>query len=625
MKNIFFSILLLAYTQTGAQTTPQNIDKAHFELAVLVLDTWLADPKNEKADGKNLLEVAKKDCKGKGVECLLGDLQGNAKQSYYTALLTIEGRRTDGAALGESIKVSEYILATYEQKVKAILPLPADKVKNIADKYKPKEIPKKTETKIVKPSKEAPVVVPPITVVSGDAKLENMHRLIQKVEAARIEAKAALDKKKQPNPDIVNQFAALNQQEADLNTNYNAMVNNPPKPELFNVNCTKLSDEATQLATSFNSLTTLIDSSDSKKDRTWLYLGAGILFLGVSALFYKKLRKRDPIEAKQLTDKDELPKTTTTQPSTEAQEADQQETSLQQSNDLDKGILSPTLQQGTWNVLGASVLGNGHLKANLPCQDNHYIEDLGDGWILNVVCDGAGSADKSDKGSYFVAKGALPNVFKAILEQRKWKVNHTLPSEADWKLIANKGFEEATKLLNDFANKHQVDVKRLACTAILVIITPKGILTAHIGDGRAAYCNDKGIWNPLMIPFKGEEANQTVFLTSGWERDPIQYFESRVIEAPITAYTLMSDGCENTTFDCSRMDEHTQKWFDYNQPSIKFFQKLSQDVTTFLKEGKTVEALNKDWEAFLTDGAQGFKDEQDDKTMIFGLRVNNEV
>ncbi len=241
---------------------------------------------------------------------------------------------------------------------------------------------------------------------------------------------------------------------------------------------------------------------------------------------------------------------------------------------------------------------------------------------MAVVCDGAGSAKRSEKGSEFVAKRAIPNIFKPIIEKRGWKKANTLPSEADWKLIAKEGFEKVTEALLTIATQQKVVAKELACTAILVISTPKGILAAHIGDGRAAYCNDKNEWKALIKPFKGEEANQTVFVTSGWEKDPITYFESHVIEDNILAYTLMSDGCEATAFHCSYIDPKTKMWSDPNEPSVSFYNNVSKQIAEDLKQGKKVEEINKDWTLFLEKGLQGFRDEQDDKTMIFAIAVD---
>ena len=55
----------------------------------------------------------------------------------------------------------------------------------------------------------------------------------------------------------------------------------------------------------------------------------------------------------------------------------------------------------TWVVAYASVIGNGHLLMNLPCQDSNVHKQLNNTWGVAVVADGAGSAAKSDIGSDF--------------------------------------------------------------------------------------------------------------------------------------------------------------------------------------------------------------------------------
>ena len=60
--------------------------------------------------------------------------------------------------------------------------------------------------------------------------------------------------------------------------------------------------------------------------------------------------------------------------------------------------------------------------------------------------------------------------------------------------------------------------------------------------------NTNGEWLPLFRPHKGEEANQTLFITSAWEGlaelGGVLVPESHVYRGDIDALCLLSDGME---------------------------------------------------------------------------------
>lgn len=281
-----------------------------------------------------------------------------------------------------------------------------------------------------------------------------------------------------------------------------------------------------------------------------------------------------------------------------------------------------------WVVLGASVIGKSHIQMNLPCQDYHFHHPLSSKWGIAVVCDGAGSALNSHIGSTFIAKEAAPRCFKALVEKEKWIEKHQLPSQLEWEYLAKKEIENCYGALKIFSESTNLDFSSLACTVIVLIYSPLGILISHIGDGRAGYKSDDGTWIAAMTPHKGEEANQTIFLTSnGWFGDKILKLsgvtvpESRVINEPVDAFVLMSDGCENHSFECSHFDKIEQKWSDPNKPFEKFFNPLVDQVHSMATSPNTDLQMNEKWKHFLSIGTEGLKNEPDDKTMVIGITI----
>jgi hypothetical protein len=274
-----------------------------------------------------------------------------------------------------------------------------------------------------------------------------------------------------------------------------------------------------------------------------------------------------------------------------------------------------------WFVIGGSVIGKSHIESQLPCQDNHYYEDIGNDWGVAVVADGAGSAQYSHLGSQLIVQKTA-GAFHELVIKNNWHQQNQLPSNEDWHLSAKKVLTNVKEMLESYANVHQLETKSLAGTVIAVIYSPIGLLITHIGDGRAAYCNDQNEWKSIMIPWKGEEANATVFMTSDiWHEELDHFVESRVITEKPIAFTLMSDGCEKASFECSQVDPSTKQWSDPNKPYPKFFKPLVNTLKNLKQEGTSYSEIKNKWHSFLSDGNQTLKDESDDKTMILGVLI----
>ena len=294
---------------------------------------------------------------------------------------------------------------------------------------------------------------------------------------------------------------------------------------------------------------------------------------------------------------------------------------------ISKDISNKSPSNPEWFIVGASSIGKSHTTSNKPCQDNHFCDSIGYGWGIAITCDGAGSADNSSIGSEFVAKKAF-TLFKDAISQTNYRENKILPTDRDWEIITNKIFTQIHFELDDFSRAKKLETSSLACTLIVVIYSPMGLLVAHLGDGRAGYCNLNGIWESIMTPHKGEEANQTIFITSpGWQNEKhftmsrVLVPESRVIRERAIAFTLMSDGCETHAFECSKMDPITSRWSDPNRPFPNFFDPLILNLKSMNQNKVSVEEVNVKWRKFVEEGTPGLRDESDDKTLILGVLV----
>lgn len=293
----------------------------------------------------------------------------------------------------------------------------------------------------------------------------------------------------------------------------------------------------------------------------------------------------------------------------------------------------------TGYIIGVSSIGVSHLNKTpqVPCQDNHAICDLGQGWGIAVVCDGAGSYHKSHEGSKFVSETLVESLERAV-KHFGWKTRSALPEYIVWHDVVKGIFNYTYAQLIDYSKqKNYSDPEILSCTAIVTIYSPIGLLVSHIGDGRACYQDSNHQWHAMMKPFAGEDGG-TAFLATDFlwaklldkmfnnntlnaqELDKLKYacldafVESRVINEPVSAFALMSDGCEDYLYESKkRYDELGGKYLDTNTPKTN---DLTQLVDHLNKQDSTT---RKQCLAKILDQSPSFKQEPDDKTLILGV------
>jgi len=278
-----------------------------------------------------------------------------------------------------------------------------------------------------------------------------------------------------------------------------------------------------------------------------------------------------------------------------------------------------------WIVAKASVIGNSHIKENLPCQDSHDYKFFSDeNFGIAVVSDGAGSADFSDLGSIIVVKQAIEHFSKLIKTENFYAIP---PEENIWKEKSIEVFKNIFEEIKKHGENEKINYKSLAATAIVVAIMPYGIIATHIGDGRAGYLNDKGEWLSCITPYKGELANETVFITSDfWEKENLeQFIESRVIQDSVVAFTLLSDGCENVCFELNKFNSETQLYERLNNPYSGFYNHNIGVLKSLQSSGLLETEIDSMWANFLKSGLESFTNEPDDKTLLLGIKISNET
>ncbi|MCM1176205.1 MAG: protein phosphatase 2C domain-containing protein [Bacteroides sp.] len=281
------------------------------------------------------------------------------------------------------------------------------------------------------------------------------------------------------------------------------------------------------------------------------------------------------------------------------------------------------IENNEWIVVGASVIGRGHVESNMHCQDSNTYADLGNGWGIAITSDGAGSAKYSHVGSKIVVT-RTKSYFEQLILGSSWYKDNALPDDLTWSKLVFKALKAVRNDLQKFADGKQVKLESFAATVIVVVHTPNGLLVAHIGDGRAGYQDQSGTWHSVITPHKGEEANQTIFITSDFWNIPFYEMsgalvpETRVIKESTKSFVLMSDGCEHTSWDCNLYNADKGIYYDPNTPHTAFFNPLIETLKE-LKKGKfSFDERSEKWYNYLDQGNKSFIKETDDKTMILG-------
>ena len=293
------------------------------------------------------------------------------------------------------------------------------------------------------------------------------------------------------------------------------------------------------------------------------------------------------------------------------------------STEIENNSISENEIKDKWLTIGCSVIGNSHIANNIPCQDSHYIGFLSAKWDIAVVSDGAGSHKNSHHGSSFMVNNVV-EVLRDLSKDEPWFLNGTFPTPREWRDAAITAFSFVYDNLMNHGVKlgYENPARTMGGTINLLIYSDNGYCSAHIGDGRAAVQYEDGSWDSTMTPFKGEQAGETVFLTSmyAWE-NPSLCIETRVIKKQIKSFALISDGLEHYSFYCNVKAEKEEKYSDPNKPFEQFFNKNLESIKGLHNNGMNVSEIEEKFSTYLKTGHPQIALESDDKTIILGTKI----
>lgn len=272
----------------------------------------------------------------------------------------------------------------------------------------------------------------------------------------------------------------------------------------------------------------------------------------------------------------------------------------------------------SWRLVAASVIGELHKLNNLPCQDSSSYYIVNNEWLIAVASDGAGSAQNSNLGSAWLVENSI-EYFKHLIETDFVENKNPVWSNKEWEDVCNKFYTDATEKLKEFSRDKDIEFKSLAATLIVTIKSKDRLFVLNIGDGRAGYRDDKGEWHSMIIPYKGEEANSTIFFTSDLTDGSQDFIRTSIIEEKVTAFCLLTDGLEKICFEVNVYNEETEKYEDPNKPYKKFLDPCIDQLKKLFSKGLSQDKIEELWEGFLIEGTELIKKETDDKTLILAF------
>ena len=194
-----------------------------------------------------------------------------------------------------------------------------------------------------------------------------------------------------------------------------------------------------------------------------------------------------------------------------------------------------------WKIIKSAVVGRGHARQGLPCQDKVF-SLAAKGVQTAALADGAGSARLSHFGAELVAEEAC-----RLLTERF----EDLYRQDDGAGVKQEIIEYLREKLAARAEELEAGLEDLASTLLFVAVSEERFILGHLGDGVIGYLKE-GALKVASHPENGEFANETVFVTSSLALQSLRLMKGELGE--IQGFVLMSDGTEAGLYD-KRMKE----------------------------------------------------------------------
>lgn len=204
-----------------------------------------------------------------------------------------------------------------------------------------------------------------------------------------------------------------------------------------------------------------------------------------------------------------------------------------------------------WRIAAASVIGTSHLRSALSCQDNHacdiFVDSDGRQVLAVVASDGAGSAARSQEGSYIACR-IIQQALRAYLTSTGGLGDLSCRTARQWVGLVQDA-------IADRAREQGEALRNYACTLLAAFIGENVAAFLQIGDGAMVVAADEpGEWTWVYWPQSGEFANTTYFVTDNNAMDNLQFDVRNSLVYEIAMFT---DGLQSLVLDYSARIVHS--------------------------------------------------------------------
>lgn len=249
--------------------------------------------------------------------------------------------------------------------------------------------------------------------------------------------------------------------------------------------------------------------------------------------------------------------------------------------------------------MGASVTGFSHVAEGQPCQDYLVASCVGQGWLVGIVSDGAGSASRGADGSRAICEGLLRHLVDYLVEFEQAHRERPV-DELEMRQALIEGIECTRACLEN--DPTAGSLSDFHATVIGVVAGPHGGFLFHIGDGAGCATNANSFSPTIMSQAEnGDYANETFFFTQVDWQDHLRLTR---FDKECDLIVLMSDGVSPFALGPGG-----------REPYAPFLKPLSEYFKTNSRE-QGVRALAATLEKDDIRPITG-----DDKTLLWALRV----
>lgn len=209
-----------------------------------------------------------------------------------------------------------------------------------------------------------------------------------------------------------------------------------------------------------------------------------------------------------------------------------------------------SVNPAAWTGGAVSMVGNGHLRREMPCQDASAA--LTQTRPAVIVCDGRGSAKAglSQEGSQGAVRAftAQLNILEPYMANFLDRPDLTA---AEWRDVCRILYRTLVQAKLDCAAARNLSEDEFDFTTVFAVVGGAHVGCFQVGDG-ALVVKRKGVCEVVFKPEKGEFANQTHFVRAGG--DAGEGFQTALFPADeIDAVAATSDGPEHLMFDLREM------------------------------------------------------------------------